>query len=161
MARGGDERARGMKIGPGSLAEAPAAWRLSVAALPEAWSYPVFAETIRRGAAFAVAEAQGRVVGYALAEAVFDELHLLQIVVAASHRRQGIGAHLIRWLEGIPGMQRILLEARVSNTAAIRFYERMGFAPVGIRPRYYAPVRGRPAEDALVMEKRLAVREAA
>jgi ribosomal-protein-alanine N-acetyltransferase len=39
------------------------------------------------------------------------------------------------------------LEVRVSNTTAIRLYERMGFAARGIRRGYYTDNR----EDALIM----------
>jgi len=39
------------------------------------------------------------------------------------------------------------LEVRISNTAARRLYERFGFRPVGVRPRYYSD----NSEDALIM----------
>ncbi len=39
------------------------------------------------------------------------------------------------------------LEVRLSNVAARRLYEKYGFRPVGIRPRYYSD----NAEDALIM----------
>jgi ribosomal-protein-alanine N-acetyltransferase len=45
----------------------------------------------------------------------------------------------------------ITLEVRVSNDAAKMLYLSMGFAPVGIRRRYYHD----NDEDALVMTKRL------
>ena len=43
------------------------------------------------------------------------------------------------------GAEHLTLELRVSNAAARGLYERFGFSPVGIRPRYYVD------EDALVM----------
>jgi ribosomal-protein-alanine N-acetyltransferase len=39
------------------------------------------------------------------------------------------------------------LEVRLSNVAARRLYEKYGFRPVGLRPRYY----GDDGEDALIM----------
>ena len=39
------------------------------------------------------------------------------------------------------------LEVRLSNLAARRLYEKYGFRPVGIRPRYYSDNQ----EDALIM----------
>ena len=39
------------------------------------------------------------------------------------------------------------LEVRLSNLAARRLYEKYGFRPVGIRPRYYSD----NGEDALIM----------
>ena len=39
------------------------------------------------------------------------------------------------------------LEVRLSNIAARRLYEKYGFRPVGLRPRYYSD----DGEDALIM----------
>jgi ribosomal-protein-alanine N-acetyltransferase len=39
------------------------------------------------------------------------------------------------------------LEVRLSNMAARRLYEKYGFRPVGVRPRYYTD----NGEDALIM----------
>ncbi len=39
------------------------------------------------------------------------------------------------------------LEVRLSNVAARRLYQRFGFRPVGVRPRYYSD----NGEDALIM----------
>jgi ribosomal-protein-alanine N-acetyltransferase len=43
------------------------------------------------------------------------------------------------------GAEHLTLELRVSNSPARSLYERFGFSPVGVRPRYYVD------EDALVM----------
>lgn len=51
------------------------------------------------------------------------------------------------------GCDRLRLEARISNAAAARVYERQGFAAVGERPGYYSD-----GETALLMEKRLVPR---
>jgi ribosomal-protein-alanine N-acetyltransferase len=48
----------------------------------------------------------------------------------------------------------VTLEVRVSNDPAKLLYMSMGFAPVGIRRRYYHD----NDEDALVMTKRLGAR---
>jgi ribosomal-protein-alanine N-acetyltransferase len=45
------------------------------------------------------------------------------------------------------GARDATLEVRVSNVAARRLYEKFGFRPVGVRPRYYSD----DGEDALVM----------
>ena len=42
------------------------------------------------------------------------------------------------------------LEVRVDNAAAIALYRRFGFAPAGIRPRYYVDPDG-TTTDALVL----------
>ena len=57
---------------------------------------------------------------------------------------------LVRWARrgrgGIEGFAQTL-EVRLSNLAARRLYEKYGFRPVGIRPRYYSDDN----EDALIM----------
>lgn len=44
------------------------------------------------------------------------------------------------------GMQKVLLEVRVGNHAAIGLYQGSGFRQVGVRPRYYTDT----GEDALI-----------
>ena len=46
-------------------------------------------------------------------------------------------------------VDRVFLEVRPSNVAAIRLYDAEGFNEIGRRPRYYPARNGR--EDALVM----------
>jgi len=65
-------------------------------------------------------------------------------------RRKGIGSALLReslrWAKSFDA-QRAFLEVRVSNLAALRFYELNNFQVTGRRPRYY----NEPIEDALVL----------
>jgi ribosomal-protein-alanine N-acetyltransferase len=65
-------------------------------------------------------------------------------------RRKGIGAQMVRALLQMArplGARQATLEVRLSNLAARRLYEKFGFRPVGIRPRYYSD----DGEDALIM----------
>ena len=48
------------------------------------------------------------------------------------------------------GIKEFTLEVRVSNEAAIRVYEKLGFVSEGIRPKFYED----PVEDAMIMWKR-------
>jgi ribosomal-protein-alanine N-acetyltransferase len=50
-------------------------------------------------------------------------------------------------LAGEIGASVATLEVRLSNVPARRLYEKFGFRPVGIRPRYYSD----NGEDALIM----------
>ena len=50
-------------------------------------------------------------------------------------------------------MEGFTLEVRVSNTAALRLYEKFGFVSEGIRPGFYE----RPREDANIMWKRYTI----
>ena len=88
--------------------------------------------------------------GYALFWHVVDEVHLLNVAVAVSARRRGIGRALMDDLLGyarVNGIVRILLEVRGSNAAAIALYEQLGFERFNVRERYYAD-----AEDAIEMQ---------
>jgi [ribosomal protein S18]-alanine N-acetyltransferase len=48
--------------------------------------------------------------------------------------------------------EKAFLEVRVSNLAAIRFYEHNSFEVIGRRPRYYTA----PIEDALILTASIA-----
>ena len=149
-------RSPDFRIIRGGLADVPEVARLGQAALPEAWPEEEIAATLRTGGLLWVARGNKPLVGYLLAQRVVDELHLLQIVVAARWRGRGVGRALMQALEAeAPDACAIYLEVRRSNRRAIRFYEGLGFVRVGLRPNYYAPVAGLPAEDALLMRKEM------
>lgn len=89
-------------------------------------------------------------VGYIVYWSVADEVHLLNVAVDPAARGRQYGQHLVDYLRRFAVAQAarfITLEVRRSNTAAISLYERTGFRPVGVRPRYYA----NNGEDAIVM----------
>jgi ribosomal-protein-alanine N-acetyltransferase len=77
--------------------------------------------------------------------------HLCNIGVSPAYRRRGLGKLLLRRLEYqfiIETATAVQLEVRVSNTAAQRFYRRLGYRNVFGIENYYAN-----GEDALVMMK--------
>jgi ribosomal-protein-alanine acetyltransferase len=89
------------------------------------------------------------VVGYLITQWVLDEVHILNVGVAADMQRKGIGARLMEDVlqrARTNGMRDVFLEVRVSNTAAISLYRRFGFEDVSIRKKYYGD-----GENALVM----------
>ena len=51
------------------------------------------------------------------------------------------------------GARQAFLEARPSNTPAIRLYQSLGFVQIGMRRGYYQAVDGR--EDAIVLKRQL------
>lgn len=93
-----------------------------------------------------------QLLGFAVCSTVLDEAELLQIAVAESRRGSSLSQTffeaLIQELRG-RGVERILLEVRVSNEAAIGFYRGRGFTEDGCRKDYYPTAEGR--EDALLM----------
>ena len=102
---------------------------------------------------------QGQViVGYFVAMMGVDEAHLLNITVAPTFRRQGWATVMMQalavWAQG-HNAQTLWLEVRISNQAAIALYTGLGFAPIGVRKRYY-PLNKTQREDAQVMRLPLA-----
>ena len=88
-----------------------------------------------------VAQEDGEILGYQCTYVSFDEGELTNIAV---------GAHLIRCLQEKAkesGVERIVLEARVTNEAAISLYQKMGFVNLGIRKNLYE----HPVEDGVIM----------
>jgi [ribosomal protein S18]-alanine N-acetyltransferase len=82
-----------------------------------------------------------------------ERAHLVLLGVAAGHRKRGLGALLLAWLEKsavTAGLERVQLEARADNPDAIAFYLEQGYGRAGTVPGYY-----RGAVDAVRLEKRL------
>lgn len=93
----------------------------------------------------------GTLVGYTLFWHVVDEVHLLNVAVAVSARRRGLGSALMEDLfeyARASAVVRILLEVRASNTPAIAMYDSLGFTRFNVRARYYSD-----GEDAIEMQR--------
>ena len=83
-----------------------------------------------------------RVVGYFGMMLLADFADIATIAVIPSHRRQGIATDMVKlMLETAKdrGAIRMLLEVRTTNTAAIEFYQKLGFVIIAERPHYYGP----------------------
>jgi ribosomal-protein-alanine N-acetyltransferase len=103
-----------------------------------------------RLATYVVARAGDVVVGFAGLWVMVDEAHVTTFAVDPGWRRRGVGERLLLALLDIAASRRAreaTLEVRLSNMPARRLYEKYGFRPVGIRPRYYSD----NGEDALIM----------
>lgn len=103
-----------------------------------------------------VARQDDTVVGMATANVATEEAHLLDLAVATTHRRRGLGSELVRTVRAVArderGATAMTLEVRASNAPARALYRLLGFDEVGRRPAYYAdggPDGGR--EDAVIM----------
>ena len=86
------------------------------------------------------------------------EAHILNICIRSDLRSAGVGRRLMDFLlerARAAEMQDVFLEVRPSNPIAIRLYESLGFARVGVRKAYYQASGGR--EDALGVQARAAV----
>lgn len=93
----------------------------------------------------------GRLIAYVSAYHIPPEMEIVNLAVHPAWRRRGLGERLLRlMLQGAAkmGIEKIILEARESNSPARRLYGKCGFRVCGRRKRYY-PDTG---EDALLYE---------
>src|SRR6476659_10825911 len=103
-----------------------------------------------RLAQYLVARVDDEVAGYGGMWLMVDEAHITTFAVHPSWRRQRIGERLLLAFLDLAVDRRAreaTLEVRLSNLPARRLYEKYGFRPVGLRPRYYSDDN----EDALIM----------
>jgi [ribosomal protein S18]-alanine N-acetyltransferase len=115
-------------------------------------SYRKFAE--ENGSLALVLETNGETGGFLVGRRVRDQAEILNLAVGVEHRRKGEGTALLEAaLEELRsgGAKSVYLEVRESNTGAISFYEKHGFAKTGLRRGYYRE----PDEGAVTMEKKL------
>ncbi|WP_299296348.1 GNAT family N-acetyltransferase [uncultured Erythrobacter sp.] len=77
--------------------------------------------------------------GFVLTRHAADEEELLLIAVLPDHRGKGLGATMVNHLfkeARRRGTTRIFLEMRRGNPA-VHLYLKLGFEPIGERPKYY------------------------
>ena len=122
---------------------------------PTPWSRSMFAGELAKPSSIclgAIDTDLNELVGYLIISRYVDAWHVMNVAVADSYRRRGIATGLMeRLFEDTSRDDRrgYTLEVRISNEAAIKLYERLGFKARGIRRGYYTDNR----EDALVMWK--------
>ncbi|MGA9342107.1 MAG: ribosomal protein S18-alanine N-acetyltransferase [Rhodanobacteraceae bacterium] len=124
---------------------------IELAAYEFPWTRGIFRDCIRAEHECWVLARAREVVGYGVLSAGAGEAHLLNVCVAQGAQRQGFGRRLVQRLLELArwhGAERVFLEVRPSNRAAIALYDSLGFNEFGRRPNYYPAGRGR--EDALV-----------
>jgi ribosomal-protein-alanine N-acetyltransferase len=119
---------------------------------PTPWSRSMFAGELAKPSSISLGafDPDGTLVGYLIISRYVDAWHVMNVAVTPPRRRQGIAAALLERLFELTARDAnrgYTLEVRVSNAAAIRLYERLGFRPRGVRRGYYTDNR----EDALIM----------
>ena len=124
-------------------------------AYPTPWSRSMFAGELAKPSSICLGSIDAeekRLVGYLIISRYVDAWHVMNLAVAKSHRRKGIATLLMERLFDLTagdGRRGYTLEVRVSNEAAIKLYESLGFRSRGVRRGYYTDNR----EDALIMWK--------
>ena len=126
----------------------------------DAWNEALVADELGRAdrvwwAAYAAdpsmpVPADAPLVGYAGGLIVDGDVQILKVGVDPAWRRHGIARELVGRVASDArnlGARTASLEVRAGNEGAQAFYEALGFASLGTRPRYYSD-----GEDALIMK---------
>lgn len=125
---------------------------IELSQFPEPWTKSMVLEEVTTAPSrrYTVAVEGGVIVGYlGLMFVLADEMHVNTLGTRPGHEGRGIATALLEeaWADArARGVARATLEVAVSNERALDLYRRFGFAPVGVRRRYYE----RTGEDALV-----------
>jgi len=127
--------------------------RIEQRSYPTPWSRSMFAGELAKPSSICLGAFDAEnLAGYLIISRYVDAWHVMNVAVSPEYRRRGIATlmldHLFELTAG-DGRRGYTLEVRVSNTDAIRLYERVGFKARGIRRGYYTDNR----EDALIMWK--------
>ena len=91
-----------------------------------------------------------KILGYVGMYICFEEGEITNVAVLKDAQNSGIGKCLLEkaFEEAfVLGVERVVLEVRVSNEPAIHLYQKMGFENVGTRKNFY----DFPKEDAFIM----------
>jgi ribosomal-protein-alanine N-acetyltransferase len=120
-----------------------AVFRIEKRSFEQPWPYDAF-ESVLGAPAFLVAERDGSIVGFIVADTIDSHGaaigHVKDLAVDPDHRREGIGRLLLS--EGLAalgaiGVDRVKLEVRRSNESARSLYSAFGFEHHHTAPGYY------------------------
>jgi ribosomal-protein-alanine N-acetyltransferase len=134
------------------LDDLPAVHAIEEASFTAPWPPHAYRSELEsnRLAHYLVARVGDAVAAYGGMWLMVDEAHITTFAVHPAWRRQRIGERLLLAFLDLAtdqGAHEATLEVRLSNLAARKLYEKYGFRPVGLRPRYYSDDH----EDALIM----------
>ena len=139
-------------IEPMLLGDLPEVQAIESASFTAPWPPHAYRSELEgnRMAHYLVARIDEEVAAYGGMWLMVDEAHITTFAVHPAWRRQRIGERLLLAFLDLAverGAREATLEVRLSNLPARRLYEKYGFRPVGLRPRYYSDDN----EDALIM----------
>jgi ribosomal-protein-alanine N-acetyltransferase len=140
------------------FADAEALAALHAASFDHPWGAAEMVELLSGPGGFGlVVEDAAGPAGFLLARAVAGEAEILTVAVSPERRGAGLGLALVEASAGLAraaGADAMFLEVAVDNAAALKLYDRTGFAAAGRRRGYY-PRAGGAAVDALVLRRDL------
>lgn len=144
---------RGFEIVPMKEEHLDALVQIDSLCFSEPWTRAgLQAELSSDTACYAVALLDGAAIGCAGMQCVCGECYIDKVCVHPDYRRKGAAQALVCYLIDYALKKQgefITLEVRQGNVPAIALYQKLGFAPVGIRKKFYS----HPVEDALLMTK--------
>jgi len=143
-------------IRPAMQDDLQAVFELNMLSFTEAWSHQAIFDALKFGYDLDVWHTiHGGLAAYCLGQDVLDDVHIMQLAVAPTFHRRGLGLRLTRYIldkKRCKGLRHVWLEVRASNVAAQRLYSGLGFHVSGTRKNYYTPNAAGPSrEDALLM----------
>ena len=141
-----------LRVEPMTLDDMAAVHRIEQVSFSVPWPDDAYRSELQgnRLASYLVVRAGTELVAYGGIWLMVDEAHVTTFAVDPTWRRQRVGETLLLALLDLAlarHAREATLEVRLSNVAARRLYEKYGFRPVGLRPRYYSD----NGEDALIM----------
>jgi len=139
-------------IGPMRLEDLPQIHAIEQASFTSPWPPHAYKSELEsnRLAYYLTAKVGETITAYGGMWLMVDEAHITTFAVHPAWRRQRIGERLLLAFLDVAierGAHEATLEVRLSNLPARKLYEKYGFRPVGLRPRYYSDDN----EDALIM----------
>jgi len=149
-----------MTLRPASPDDLDAVWGIESAVFgAEAWSREMFREelTADHRSYLVLVDESGAIRGYGGLLAVGAEGDIQTIALSPEVRGLGQGRRLMNALLDAGagrGVREVFLEVRADNPVARALYASLGFAEIGVRPKYYQP----DGVDAVVMRLRMAER---
>lgn len=142
-----------LKVRPYQPADSEATYEICRQS-PEAaqWPKESYEQAHSPGQIVLIAERDAQVCGFLVFRIAGDEAEILNTAVDRTYRRKGTGTLLLKTAISeaqARNVKSIYLEVRESNSAAIAFYGRHGFAKTAERRGYYSA----STENAVVMKK--------
>lgn len=131
---------------------------LTETASADPWSSETVARILALPRSFGlIAHEADQPLGFLLAQSAAGESEIINLAVAPTARRRGVGGALVAGAisraRGM-GAQTMFLEVADDNTAARSLYERLGFVQVGRRSDYYRR-DSNSYTDALILRREL------